>query len=296
MSKPTILSSIKLESYISLCDKHKQLVMLVLAYEEDLPYGDTFVPKALGKQKMYYNHFNRDYELQDEIGRKGLFKHYTEYEELKPIFMTMVKTVVKKYRNDNRVFCWNVENEPGITIGDRAVTLLEDLFAIVREQNPIQPLCADIWRGLDENGGFKSKVEEVAYNLSDVISYHNYSDYEAFVTEIYKLKQHSNRPILVTEWLHRCTGNSVQAIYPFLMVENLGAYCWGFVAGGTMTVEPWYSCWQQYKNNPDMKFDFTKWQHDLYRINYSPYDPREIDVIKRMNALADKKFIYKDGK
>ena len=56
-----------LESYISLCDKHNQLVMLVLAYEEDLPYGDVFVPKKLGKQKLLNNHFNRDYELEEKV-------------------------------------------------------------------------------------------------------------------------------------------------------------------------------------------------------------------------------------
>ena len=56
-----------LESYISLCAKYHHSVMLVLAYEEDLPYGDKFVAKELGAQKEYYNHFNRDYELQDKL-------------------------------------------------------------------------------------------------------------------------------------------------------------------------------------------------------------------------------------
>ena len=49
-----------LERYIALSAKHNQSVMLVLAYEEDLPYGEKFVAKELGEQKVYYNHFNRD--------------------------------------------------------------------------------------------------------------------------------------------------------------------------------------------------------------------------------------------
>ena len=91
-----------LESYISLCAKYHHSVMLVLAYEEDLPYGDKFVAKELGAQKEYYNHFNRDYELQDKLMAEHAYKHYTEYPEIKPIYMEMVERVVKKYRADNR--------------------------------------------------------------------------------------------------------------------------------------------------------------------------------------------------
>ena len=34
-------------------------------------------------------------------------------------------------------------------------------------------------------------------------------------------------------------------------------------------------------------YDFTKWQHDLFRVNMKPYDPREIELIKRFNKLAN---------
>ena len=53
--------------------------------------------------------------------------------------------------------------------------------------------------------------------------------------------------------------------------------------------------WAEVEKNPDINFDFTKWQHDLYRINYRPYDPREIAIIKRINYLADLRD-KKDGK
>ena len=44
----------------------------------------------------------------------------------------MVERVVKKYREDKRIIAWNVENEPGIGIGKRAIKLLRELFALVR--------------------------------------------------------------------------------------------------------------------------------------------------------------------
>ena len=278
-----------LESYISLCAKYDHSVMLVLAYEEDLPHGEKFVPKELGAQKEYFNHFNRDYAEQDRLAKAGAYKHYIEYPEIKPIFMEMVERVVKKYREDQRVLAWNVENEPGIGIGDRAVPLLEELFALVRSLDPVQPLAADIWRGVKEDGTFNSLSEAKAYELSDFISFHSYSKYEWFLTGLYTLKKYYNRPIIVTEWLNRCNHNTVEEIYPLMMIENVGCYCWGFVQGRTYTTEPWDSLWQEAEKNPNVDFDFTQWQHELYRKNLHPYNPREINLIKRFNALADKK-------
>ncbi len=275
-----------LEQYIALSAKHHQSVMLVLAYEEDLPFGETFVPKELGPQKTYHNHFNRDYVEERRLRQEGAYRHYMEYPELKPLYMEMVERVVKKYRDDSRILAWNIENEPGIVIGDRAIGLMEELFALVRSLDPVQPLTADIWSGVnEENGRFTSPSQKVAYELSDFISFHSYSSYEWFLTGIYTLKKFYNRPIIVTEWLNRCNHNNVEEIYPLCLIENVGCYCWGFVAGGTCTTEPWEGMW----DNAPAGFDFTKWQHDLYRINYRPYDPREIELIKRCNARADRK-------
>ena len=36
--------------------------------------------------------------------------------------------------------------------------------------------------------------------------------------------------------------------------------------------------------------DVSKWQHDLLRISGRPYDPKEIDIIKRFSSLADARF------
>ena len=136
---------------------------------------------------------------------------------------------------------------------------------------------------------FITEAEAKAYELSDFISFHSYSKYEKFLTGIYTLKKYFRRPIIVTEWLNRCNHNTVQEIYPLMLIENVGCYCWGFVQGKTYTTEPWEALWKQAESNPDVDFDFTKWQHELYRKNLHPYDPREINTIRHCNALADKK-------
>ena len=58
--------------------------------------------------------------------------------------------------------------------------------------------------------------------------------------------------------------------------------------GKTQTNEPWEWFWEQYEDSDkQVDFDFTKWQHDLYRPNIRPYDPKETELIQRYNKLAD---------
>ena len=274
-----------LEKYISLCDKHHQKVMIVLAYEEDLPRGEVFVAKEMGEQKYALGEHQGRIPLEKEEIEKTPY-HYLEYKELHDIFIEMVKNIVSKYANDERVLCWNIFNEPGIMIGERNIPLLKELFEVVRSYNPIQPLCADIWRGLNE-GKIKSAEEQLAYDLSDVISFHSYLPYSLLVEELhYHLKD--GRPVLLTEWLHRINHNNIFEIYPLLYLNNVANYCWGFVVGKTQTHEPWPHMWDEYYNGIITDFDFTKWQHDLFRPNLRPYDPREIKVLEKYNNLAKK--------
>ena len=71
-------------------------------------------------------------------------------------------------------------------------------------------------------------------------------------------------------------------------MENIANYCWGFVVGKTQTHEPWQHMWEQLDAGEKVNYDFTKWQHDLFRPNLRPYDPREIELIEHFNKLADK--------
>ena len=72
-------------------------------------------------------------------------------------------------------------------------------------------------------------------------------------------------------------------------LEEIGCYNWGFVAGKYQTYEPWDSLWARYEQGGGKDIDFTKWQHDLFRPSFRPYDPKEIELIKRFNHYADEK-------
>ena len=93
-----------------------------------------------------------------------------------------------------------------------------------------------------------------------------------------------------TEWLHR-TNQTVEEIFPLYFLEKIGCYNWGFVAGKYQTYEPSQGAWIKYEQggwDAVKHYDFTKWQHDLFRPGGRfPYNPWEIEIIKRYTAMAD---------
>ena len=160
----------------------------------------------------------------------------------------------------------------------------------IRNIDPIQPLTVGIWSQTVDLDNLL-EIEKIGLENSDIITYHNYSSYENNIEEMHLLKK-LERPVMNTEWLARCCKNTVEEMFPLYFLEKIGCYCWGFVAGKYQTYEPWNGIWDNYKENPDAcrYFDFSKWLHDLYRPSLNPYVPREIDVIKKFSALADKEF------
>lgn len=276
-----------LEEYISIAAEYGLSVMLCLAHEAVICREEKYEYKPLGEQVYYMGYHQGRFPLTaEEKAKKAI--HVLEREETREAYLEMVREIVTKYANDERIHSWNVYNEPGIAIQDRAVPLLDMLFETVRACDPMQPLCADVWRGMDEDGTPNGAACKRALELSDVVSYHSYTPVENMVPQIEAIKKY-NRPILMTEWLNRINHSDVRELYPLFYLERIGHYCWGFVVGKTQTHEPWESLWDQYAKDPTVPYDFTKWQHDLFRPNLRPYDPKELEIIKRYNALAEKR-------
>ena len=139
--------------------------------------------------------------------------------------------------------------------------------------------------GTDPNS--KNPAQYLAGRLSDIVSYHSYANYESQVRLIRKLRRHFDRPLVNTEWLARIVGCNVAECYPLCYLEKVGCTMWGFVAGKYQTYEPWESMWREIEKGGGQGYDMTKWFHDLYRPSLRPYDPKETDLIKRFNKLAD---------
>ena len=227
---------------------------------------------------------------------------------LRPKFFEMCEELVGKYAQDDRILLWNVWNEPGQSNrGEKTVVDMRELFGRLWKIDPKQPLAADLfwgdygmgpghanewaWQGTPTGHklGFL-RAQKLAGELSDIISYHCYDAYAFQVRLIRELKDFYGRPLVNTEWLARCRHCNVEELYPLYYLERIGAVNWGLVAGAYQTYEPWEGMWEEVERGGGKGYDLTKWFHDLYRPSHRPYDPREIDLIRKFNRYADADF------
>ena len=76
----------------------------------------------------------------------------------------------------------------------------------------------------------------------------------------------------------RPRGSTFQAILPIFARRHVGAINWGFVSGKTQTIYPWDSWNNEYTAEPKV------WFHDIFRANGQPYDPAEVQLIRRITT------------
>ncbi|MBQ9112639.1 MAG: cellulase family glycosylhydrolase [Clostridia bacterium] len=280
----------RFDRYLSLCAKYGISCMITLANDCMPPKGDGWCMPYVGEQTYDWGYHGGRKRSQHAISTGTNPHFYLDDPESREDYFCMVKEIVTLYRDDERICMWDVYNEPGNRQRD-VLTMpnLKRMFETVRSCEPTQPLTAGVWRMRGDENEPLPEVEQYALDNSDIISYHCYKEYNEHVMIIKRLKKYG-RPIINTEWLGRCLHNTVFDLFPLFYLEKIGCYNWGFVAGKYQTYEPWESTWQKYAADPSEDVDFTKWFHDLYRPNHRPYDPKEIDVIKRFSQEADKDF------
>jgi len=207
-------------------------------------------------------------------------KHFRDY----------VEGVVGAFANDKRVLAWDLWNEPDNPGGgnymdkqlkgeqERIAELLPQIFDWARSKKPTQPLTSGVWIGDDWSPGAASltAIQRTQLERSDVITFHNYEQPEAFVSRVAQLKKYG-RPLICTEWLARGAGSNVDTILPIARRENIGMINWGFVDGAIQTRFPWDSWQRPYTMEPP-----TVWFHDLLKADGTPYRPREAELFRRL--------------
>lgn len=207
-------------------------------------------------------------------------KHFRDY----------VEGVVGAFANDKRVLAWDLWNEPDNPGGgnymdkqlkgeqERIAELLPQIFDWARAKKPTQPLTSGVWIGDDWSPGAASltAIQRTQLERSDVITFHNYEQPEAFVSRVAQLKKYG-RPLICTEWLARGAGSNVDTILPIARRENIGMINWGFVDGAIQTRFPWDSWQRPYTMEPP-----TVWFHDLVKADGTPYRPREAELFRRL--------------
>ena len=192
--------------------------------------------------------------------------------------------VLDRFRDDDRIDGWDLFNEPdnpNLAYANREIAdkdeaaraLLRKTFEWAREVDPSQPLTAGVWRGSWSEASALSEMDLLCLEHSDVISFHHYGELPALVRRVEALQRYE-RPIWCTEWLARSLGSCFDPHLGWMKEQNVGAYCWGLVAGRTQTHFPWESWTRKFEEEPE------PWHHEILRSDGSPYDDNEVALIR----------------
>ena len=274
----------RLDTYLSLAEKHKIKTMFVLLDDVWHP-----VPK-LGKQPDPIPHVHNSGWVQAPGAE--ILGDTTRHKELEGY----IKGVTSHFANDERVLVWDVYNEPDNVAGQPgrkelevkdkqkySLLLLKKVMKWVREVNPSQPLTTGIWRGNIDHWGTPDSlpaVDKFMIGNSDVISFHAYDgNMDDVRRKIVELKKYG-RPLLCTEYVARGGGNTFETVMPILKANKIAAINWGFVSGKSNTIYPWISWDSTFVREPKI------WHHDILRQDGTPYSQDEVELIKALTGKS----------
>jgi hypothetical protein len=201
-----------------------------------------------------------------------------------------VTGVIGAFATDPRILAWDLWNEP-FSVADvdpyRTLepankrelvhALLPQVFDWARQANPSQPLTS----GLPRSPGSEqlSADERMQLDLSDVVSFHMYSD--AGFRSLALWLQSFQRPLLCTEFMARSSGSTFKGTLPVAKAMRIAAYNWGLVNGKTQTNLPWES-WGRSRFNHSTRL----WLHDIFYADGSPYLKAETDLIRSLTGAG----------
>lgn len=266
---------LRIDQFLQVADKHHIRIMFVLL---DSVWDPN--PK-LGKQRAPKPHVHNSGWVQAPGAE--ILKDATRWNrDLKPY----VVGVIGHFRDDKRILMWDLMNEPDnenhsykaqelSNKAEVALRLLREEWGWARSAEPSQPLTSGVWKGDWSSDDKLSEMESLQLGNSDVITFHSYEPPDEMKRRIVSLRR-LGRPVICTEYMARPRGSTFAANLPLLKSEKVGAYNWGFVNGKSQTIYPWDSWEKVYTAEPPV------WFHDIFRQDGSPYDAKEVALIKQV--------------
>jgi hypothetical protein len=268
----------RMDAFLTIASKHNIRPMFVLfdsCWDPDPRLGEQHEPRAGIHNSGWVQ----------SPGAKALRDRRTY-----PRLENYVKGVIGAFGNDPRVLAWDLWNEPENRNGGDyrkhepknkvalIAALLPKVFEWARAMNPSQPLTCGLWTGNWATAEGMTKIQRIATDSSDVISFHSYEDAARFETRVVSL-QRFHRPLLCTEYMARGAGSTFQGTLPIAKEFHVAAYNWGLVLGKTQTNLPWDS-WK----TPYIDREPSMWFHDIFLPDGRPYQEKETEFIQRMTG------------
>lgn len=273
----------RMDQFLGIAAKHKIGVMFVL-------FDSVWDPEPkLGKQREPAKGVHNSGWVQSP-GAADL-----KNPERHNLLEAYVKGVIGHFKDDKRVQVWDIWNEPDNTNDNsygknnlkkepadkQALTLplLVKSFEWARAAEPSQPVTSGLWLGGHKANPEKLiPMENVQLEQSDVISFHTYGKLPDAKVWVANLRKH-NRGLLCTEYMARPHGSRFDPHLAYFKDEKIAAYNWGFVAGKTNTIFAW-GTWQK----PEPAAEPKVWFHDIFRTDGTPFDPAEVDYIRKVTG------------
>ncbi len=247
------------DKFLSICARHNVKVMPI--FFDDCAFGVNTDP-VVGKQSEPLEGWyawawspSPGYSMVMDERTHGKLEKY-------------VKDIMQRFKDDPRIFVWDLYNEPtNTTMPERSFPLLEKVFKWAREVNPSQPITSGMW---NEN----EKLNKILLENSDILTFHYYGPKDGTRKWMERWLQYG-RPVICTEWMNRTSGSYVMDILPMFKENNVGSMIWGLVNGKTQT----HLCWG---HRPEQLPYTREWQHDLFHSDFTPYRPEEIALFKQL--------------
>ena len=267
----------RIDEFLTIASSHGIKTMFVLFDAVWDPY-----PK-IGKQRDPVPHVHNSGWVQSP--GYDVLNNADKYDELRHY----VEGVVGYLKNDERVFVWDIFNEPdnqnvgsyrddnyGRHKAELSLNLLVKAVTWVRTIQPIQPITMAPWQSDWSDPTTLSAIDDFMFRQSDIISFHCYENNEEIEKRIISLMRY-RRPMLCTEYMARPLNSTFKNILPILKKYRVGGYNWGFVAGKSQTFCPWDS-WNITPHNEPQD-----WFHDIFRPDGQPYCKDEFNYLVEFN-------------
>ena len=271
----------RLDEFLAIADKHGISCMPVLF--DDACFSGKLEP-VLGKQdKAIVGVFNGGWVPSPGY---SMVLDQSQWPDLEKY----VKTIASRYKDDKRVLIWNVYNKPGPYLDSTtSFPLAKAALGWIRQVNPTQPVTISVWENQESKQFLK---------MSDVVSIDDYdgNNFKEFFTDCYR---NCKRPIIVTDFLMRTVRENCKDRLALFSEYNVGWYNWGLVAGRTQNYHfirftedggkskaerlPSY-----FRPTPFLQI------HDVFWPDGTPYDPEEIELIKKFSFSELRQDIYID--